>query len=160
MKANSIPPLPKHSQLSLHQGEEISILIGKGWSPQIISGRLKFKLGRSIISHEVIYQWIYTQENQLIDWFARGHRKRRKRALYGTKRIQIPDRTPIENRDQEANCRADFGYLEADTIVSRESTFSICASIDRKTRFVRLVKMKRCTAMEMIRAFVKSWSPR
>ena len=36
---------------------------------------------------------------------------------------------------------------------------SICASIDRKTRFVRLVKMKRYTALEMSRAFVESCSP-
>lgn len=131
----------------------------QGWSPQIIAGRLHLKLGSSVISHEAIYQWIYAERPNLIDWLARGRRKRRKRGSLRNKGPQIPARIPMSNRDQEANDRADFGHLEADTIVSRESSYCICASIDRKTRFLRLFKMKRCGAHEMSRALIKSWSP-
>lgn len=148
-------PRLKNPRLRLY----VEARLKQGWNPQIIAGRLRFKLRHSLISHEAIYQWIYTQKPHLIHWLARGHRKRRRRSGYHGKRAQIPGRVPIQNRDQEANQRGDFGHLEADTIVSRESSCSICASIDRKTRFLRLIKMKRCSAAEMSRALVKSWSP-
>lgn len=48
--------------------------IKQGWSPQIIAGRLHLKLGRPVISHEAIYQWIYAEKPDLINWLARGHR--------------------------------------------------------------------------------------
>lgn len=140
-------------------GRYVESRIKQGWSPQIIAGRLRLKLGRPVISHEAIYQWIYAEKPDLIDWLARGRRKRRKRGSCRNKGHQIPGRIPIRNRDQEANNRADFGHLEADTIVSRASSCCICASIDRKTRFLCLSKMKRCTAHEMSRALIKSWSP-
>lgn len=117
------------------------------------------KLGSPIISHEAIYQWIYEERRDLVDWLARGRKKRRKRSSCRNKGPQIPGRISIRHRDQEANYRADFGHLEADTIVSRESSYCICASIDRQTRFLCLSKMKRCAADEMSRALVKSWSP-
>ena len=94
-----------------------------------------------------------------IDWLARGGRKRKKRSSCRNKSPQIQGRIPICNRDQEASDRADFGHLEVDTIVSRESPYCICASIDSKTRFLRLSKMKRCGADEMSRVLIKSWSP-
>ena len=55
--------------------EEVERLLMKGWSPEIIAGRLKREnKGRGVISHEAIYQWIYKEAPHLIESLARSPR--------------------------------------------------------------------------------------
>jgi len=47
-----------------------------GWSPEQISGRIKREMPGQRISHEAIYQWIYTEARYLIGYLPRRHRMR------------------------------------------------------------------------------------
>src|SRR6266478_5596374 len=49
------------------------------WSPELIAGRLPRDLPGFSISHEAIYQWIYSQARHLIGFLPKVHRKRMRR---------------------------------------------------------------------------------
>jgi transposase, IS30 family len=70
-----------------------------GWSPELIAGRLSGQTQRERISHEAIYQWIYTEARELIGNLARSHRRRRRRG-YSRKhrKAHIPGRVSIRKR--------------------------------------------------------------
>lgn len=71
----------------------------KGWSPELISGRLKLQYGeRHNISHECIYQFIYRKrgrEMRLSKYLPRRHKKRRKHSGRSIRRHLIPNRIDI-----------------------------------------------------------------
>ena len=46
---------------------EVEAMLSKGWSPELISGRLKREHPRwDTVSHEAIYQWIYSERPDLV----------------------------------------------------------------------------------------------
>jgi len=53
--------------------------IKRGWYPELIAGRLKRMHPELSISHEAIYQWIYTDVRDLIPSIVRAHRNRKRR---------------------------------------------------------------------------------
>jgi len=71
----------------------------KGWSPELIAGRLKNLGWVETISHEAIYQWVYSDAPELIPCLVRKNRKRQKRG-YSRKHSQshIPARVSIARR--------------------------------------------------------------
>ena len=76
----------------------------KGESPELISGKLKAKQGIKI-SHEAIYQYIYSEPGNLIKYLVRGHKKRKKRSLKRSKRSVIKNRVNISERSFKADSR-------------------------------------------------------
>lgn len=122
--------------------------LGHGWSPEQIAGRLKLKAPNCIVSHETIYKFIYSKENQpLRFWeFLRRGRKRRQ-ALYGrrsqsVKRLAIPDKTLIDERPVEVGGRARIGDFESDLMegIKAGSGF-VSTTVERKSGFVFLDKL-------------------
>jgi len=65
----------------------ILLKLEKGWSPELIAGRLRKRFGRTIVNHETIYKFIYDSEIgkqwKLYEYLPRGKKKRTK--LYGRK---------------------------------------------------------------------------
>jgi len=55
-----------------------------GWMPEIISGRLKVEAKLSCVSHEAIYQYIYKDAKELIQYLPRKHKKRNEKYKYRT----------------------------------------------------------------------------
>ena len=53
--------------------------IRDGWSPELIAGRIRIRHSDLPISHEAIYQWVYTEARHLIRFLVRAHRKRQRR---------------------------------------------------------------------------------
>jgi len=71
--------------------------LNKGWSPEQISGRISIDLPNLSISHEAIYQYIYsagtTERQELIQCLRRSHRKRKNKGAYRKERkTKIPNR--------------------------------------------------------------------
>src|SRR5665213_518192 len=48
----------------------------RGWSPELISGRLGHLRPKQTIGPEAIYQWVYAEATDLISCLVRHHRKR------------------------------------------------------------------------------------
>ena len=117
----------------------------KGWSPEQIAGRLKHEESFFYACHETIYRYIYSR---------RGLRKRLHAHLFlakprRTARTTRRHRkgkflyiTPIAERPEKINQRADFGHWEADTLLFLPSfhTANLTTIVERQTRFAMALK--------------------
>src|SRR5215831_1885707 len=92
--------------------------LAMGWSPEQIAGRLALEHGRTVISHESIYRFVYHRTAQKDYWnrLLPRHKHRRGRAgRRGASPVHfIPQRVPISERPSAANHRAEPGHWEAD----------------------------------------------
>jgi IS30 family transposase len=129
----------------------------KGWSPELIAGRLKSLGWVKTVSHEAIYQWVYSDAPELIPYLVRKNRKRQKRG-YSRKHAQshIPARVPIAQRPAGAQNRSRLGHWEADTMVSRQSRPVLQVSVDRKARYTVMNKLPNRLASTMRKTLNKS----
>lgn len=117
----------------------VCLKLREGWSPEQIAGRLKRDSdGKTVICHETIYHYIYSNEGKqkkLSEFLVRKHRKRRPwygRCLY---RRGISNRISIRERPQEINSRLVFGHWETDVVEGKGHTGGIQSMLERKTRF-------------------------
>ena len=110
-----------------------------GWSPEQIAGRLrKRNRGSTVISHEAIYQYIYSPEGgkeNLREYLARAHKKRYPKHYLKAYRRGIPNRINISLRPKKANARVEFGHWEADVVEGRSHLGGIQTLLERKTRY-------------------------
>jgi IS30 family transposase len=137
----------KRNRLKSHAlRHDVEALIVKGWSPEIISGRLNKKGKHPPISHEAIYQWIYTEAPHLIACLVRQHKQRfPKHHSRKHKKIHIPERVSIQERPAIVESRKQPGHWEADLLVGKGSQ-ALDVIIERTSRFTRLMKINDKTA--------------
>jgi len=126
-------------------------LLTKKWSPEQISCRLA-KEGRPTVSHETIYGHVYKDSIEGGRLFASlrfSHRKRKPRFPRKNKdrRGIIHDALSIEKRPQGANNRSRHGHWERDTMFGKDKRNSVLLIADRKSRYLKLGKLKRRTAV-------------
>lgn len=113
-----------------------------GWSPEQIAGRIAIETPTCHISHEAIYQYIYSQAPHLRGYLARRHRIRRpKHHSRKHQRSHIPNRISIDHRPAAINDRSEFGHWEADSVVSKKDTSRLNVLVERQSRFVQITKM-------------------
>lgn len=117
--------------------------IEQGWSPMVIAGRLKH-LGRKVtVSHEAIYQFIYSKRKDLCDKLVRHH-KRRKRFRQSKKfrnKTPIPGRISINERPASIATREQSGHWEGDLMIAGHEQDALQILAERKSRVVFLSKM-------------------
>lgn len=128
------------------------------WSPEAIAGRLRLDHPGKRISHEAIYQWVYSDAPHLARFLPKAHRKRRYRGYAKRKHLKhhIPDRVPISERPASVLTRKFAGHWEADTAGNRKSSAVLLVLHERKTRFTIVRKLRRRTARELCRQTVKA----
>jgi len=127
------------------------------WTPELIAGRLPLEKPQFTTNYESIYQWIYTERPDLIEYLPRSHRKRRKRGSAKNKRsIRIPNRILIDERPAEVATRHEAGHWEADTVVSRQSVAAVSVIHERKSRYTRFKKLKTKSSTYMSKAVIRS----
>jgi transposase, IS30 family len=125
---------------------EVEKMLSNGWSPEIVSGRLKKQSDLPTISPEAIYQWIYQDAPHLIGCLVRSHPARwPKRKSKNGRRIQIPNRVSITERPSYINERTKLGHWETD-LLACASRSAIQVAVERKSRFTRLKKIPNKTA--------------
>jgi len=129
-----------------------------GWSPELIAGRLALQKPSLQISHEAIYQWIYTEAENLIPFLARGRKRYRRRYQRKKKSLRIPKRKGIELRPKHVEKRRKAGHWETDTAVSWQGQAALLVTVERKTRFTKLNKLPRRTAALVRSALNRSLS--
>lgn len=135
------------------------------WSPEQISGRLKKDLGLSI-SHEAIYQFIYSQihrqgwgelrsNHEDLRIYLRRRRKRRlKKGMRRCQRVLKSLGASIDLRPTEVDARTRIGDWESDTVESRDHKPGINTLVERKTGLVFITKLKNKTSFSTARAVV------
>jgi len=135
-------------------------VVGKlmiGWTPELISGRLHLDKG-IMLSHETIYQFIYSKEgrkNNYRQYLPRAHRIRKKKNGRKNRKGKIPDRIDISCRPKAVEARNVFGHWEGDSVLYRGHTQCLATQIERKTRYVTIGRPKDRSANERNRILAK-----
>ena len=130
------------------------------WSPEQISGWLSCRYpdrpGMQV-SHETIYRSLFIQargllKKQLQRHLRAGHRYRRGRragSAEGVSKGPIPGAISIRARPAEAEDRAVPGHWEGDLIVGAHHASHIATLVERRSRYVMLVKINECSAEQV-----------
>lgn len=87
------------------------------WSPEQIAGQLRLIHGKKIISHETIYQFIYSEEGKQFRLWVQLRRKRkpeRQKQCGRKKHVVIKERVSIHKRPKQS-----FGDIETDLMVAQ-----------------------------------------
>lgn len=152
-------PLLKNKQIKMYVIKKLKT----GWSPELIAGRLTKDLPEHSVSHEAIYQFIYDFKTRtkynLIPCLARSHKRRRCRThSHRHKNIHIPCRVSIKERPKGIQSRRQPGHWEADTIISRKSKPALAIALERKSRLIRLAKLRAKTSRNFKNALTRRLS--
>lgn len=147
---------PKHRRFSDKLKKKVSRLIqAQRLSPELIAGRMSLE-GQDGVSHETIYQWIWKckhghrMENQPykeLHKHLKHYGRRRKRKNRKDNRGCLKHRISIEKRPKAASNRKRIGDKEMDIVLSKNRRPGLLVLQDRKTRFVRLEKLKGKSAL-------------
>lgn len=143
----------KKLEISFGLREYVIEKIEKDWAPEQIAGVLREEAkGKTVISHETIYQFVYSDEGKKLKlWKHLRHKKRPERQAWGSrkKRTIIPNRVSIQQRPQVINRRERFGDFEGDLMVFSSSSKALAVFVERCTRKIFSVLNDDKTAKEM-----------
>lgn len=118
--------------------------LAMGHSPEQIAGRLTRENGRTMISPESIYRYIYHRSAQKDYWHRLLPRAKAKRGRPGRKGGSpasfIKQRRPIAERPGEASDRAQPGHWEADYMLFARYGHNVLVLHERQTRFTIIDK--------------------
>ena len=111
----------------------------KGYSPEIISGRLKreYRSHKMRVSHETIYRWVFDDALQGVDLYrslVRRYKRRRKQRCSMRRRL-FEGRVSIEERPNIVATRARFGDWESDSMEGGKAKGSLATHVERKSRY-------------------------
>src|SRR3989339_2175735 len=112
-----------------------------GWSPEQIAGRLKKnRKGKTVLCHETIYRYIYSEpgkEKDLSQYLVRSHFRRKRWHSRNLYHRGIANRTSIRLRPEEIETRNTFGHWETDIVEGAKHIGGIQTMLERKTRFFK-----------------------
>jgi IS30 family transposase len=114
----------------------------KGWSPEQISGRMKFHKLTIYVCPETIYQFVYQSKNKEL-YHCLPYKKPKRRERYS--RQKSPCRYGkirlITQRPGDIETRKRFGHWEGDTIQFKGAREKVVTTlVERKSRMVFLIK--------------------
>jgi len=129
-----------------------------GLSPEQIAGTLQRMNEPVRLCHETIYQAIYAMpkgelRTEMITLLRLGQNKRRPRSQGKDRRGQIPDMTSIDLRPPEIAERLVPGHWEGDHIKGAGNRSQVGTLVERKTRYVAIVKLEDGTAQATTAGF-------
>jgi transposase, IS30 family len=124
--------------------DRIRDFLAMGWSPEQIAGRLALEHGRTIISHESIYRFVYHRTAQKDYWNRLLPRRKHRRGRPGRRGASpvhfIPQRVAIAERPAAANDRAEAGHWEADLMLFRTPSQAVLVVHERLSRVIRILR--------------------
>lgn len=148
-------------RLKLNNPELLNYVVQKlkrGWTPQIISGRIKLTGEVGYICHESIYQYIYKYAPELIKYLPRKHKRRRKKRPARRYISKTSLKTSILDRPIEVNERLSFGHWESDSIESKGRKLALNVVVERVTRLTHITKLSSKKAVITKNALIKKLS--
>jgi IS30 family transposase len=161
--SRALRPKPCKLAQSARLREVVARKLCLKWSPEQISGWLSRRYpdrpGMQV-SHETIYRSLFIQargllKKQLQSHLRAGHRYRRGRraaTVEGLSQGPIPEAISIRARPAEVEDRAVPGHWEGDLIVGAHHASYIATLVERRSRYVMLVKVKECSAGHVAQA--------
>jgi len=127
------------------------------FSPEQIAGRIKIEHPALSVSHEAIYQYVYSDKPEFRQYLARHYRVRKKRGKKATGSARtISNRVDITQRPKDVETRLIIGHWESDSVISRQSKAALAVSVERKSRLTKIVKIQRRTSEKFSKAVIDS----
>jgi IS30 family transposase len=134
-------------KLSRQPGLAVSVMDGlkAGWSPEQIAGRLRASGAPERLSHETIYQFVYSSQGQQLGLYQdlpMARRRRRARYQRKPRGLFIPAGNTIEQRPAEIADRTSFGHWEGDLMMFRKDLgkHNLTSLIERQSRYTILTR--------------------
>lgn len=131
----------------------------KRWSPRQISRRLRIDFPEDDamrVSHETIYKSLFVQTRgglrKELTRYLRRPRTTRKQQARPEKRGQLTDMLLISERPAEVQDRAVPGHWEGDLLIGASNRSQIGTLVERKTRFVMLMRLPDGSGAEHVRS--------
>lgn len=131
-------------------------------SPEQIAGRLKTQpppelLGITV-SHESIYQWIYSEQKWLYKYLRRKKRPKRQKWHSRKTRMKnsIPERISIHDRPAVIDEKARIGDWESDSVKFTKQKTALSVQYERKSMLVRITRVANLSKDETIRAITEN----
>lgn len=130
------------------------------WTPEQVANSLPLEYPDDPsmrISHEAVYQAIYTDErlHVLIHYLPQARPKRRKRGQGKTRRgPSIPNRVGIEQRPPQVQNRERYGDWEGDTIVGATQRGFVVSLVERESLKTCLRKVQTKHAQPVSQAII------
>lgn len=142
-------------------------------SPEQISGELHRKANRRVLHHETIYRHIYRHQatgnkqvgdhEALSQYLRIRHRKRYKDRSKPVKQYRIPNRVSIDFRPPIVETNTELGHWEADTVIGKGHAGVLLTLVERRTKYVLIVKLgskhARALAVAAVKALRRSSLP-
>lgn len=123
------------------------------WSPEQIAGRLPQDYPGYQVSHEAIYQYVYSRVHKegwgikvegedLRPCLRRSHKRRRRKYLScSADQGRIRQQISIEKRPKYIEKRRQLGHWESYSMVSSQSNTGLNSLVERSTGFLKLKKV-------------------
>ena len=150
-------------KINVHFKLKIFIYRGllSGTSPELIAGQMKLIYPNDpimSISYESIYKHIYRHRQtslgrKLIKLLPYHHHKRKPRRKLISDRVRIKDQISIDQRPAHIENRLEAGHLEGDLMIGAGQKSAIATIVDRKTRFVLIIKVDNRKSITVTREF-------
>ena len=134
---------PKRSAMTKVIEKYIRKKLKEDWSPEQLIGRMKIDINKTI-SHETIYQFIYTNKANggiLYKHLRHKNKKYHKRANEYQRRGIIKDRISIDKRPVVVNKKIRTGDWEIDTVIGKNHKGALVTLVDRKSKFTLIKKV-------------------
>ncbi len=150
------------SRLEREPGLRRAVLesLAKGWSPEQVAGRLARQAGRSVISYESIYRFIYaqiarTKEYRWRLYLPRGKSKRGFRGRRGGSSASfIEGRLSVAQRPAAAADRSAPGHWEADLMLFAKYGQAVLTVHERRSRILFATRPPNKAAEPVAKALV------
>ena len=156
----------RYAKRKIYKNKKLGRLIRKylkrKWSPEQIVNSLKMEYPNDMtmrISPESIYMYVYVMpkgrlKKELLAALRREHRRRHKRnGKRGVSTRELEDMISIEERPKEVETRTIPGHWEGDLMVGKNRQSAIGTLVERKTRLLKIVRLKNKTAEEVKNKF-------
>lgn len=122
-------------------------------SPEQIAGRIDLKKNYQNISHETIYQWIFSEAPELKKQLRRIGKKGKYRRRRGTKnREKLREEGKIRRIDTRpaiVERRERIGDYEGDTMIGKDKTKRLATNVERKSGYGMINKLDNVSMEKM-----------
>lgn len=128
--------------------------LAMGWSPAQIAGRLTLVHGRTLISHESIYRFVYFRSAQKDYWHRllprAKHRRGRPGRKGGSPVDHIKHRVPICLRPASIDDRTQPGHWESDLMLFARSGQAVLVTHERCSRLTTITRQPNKAAQPVL----------
>jgi len=133
----------------------------QGWSPEQIAGRLRTAAGRTVVSHEAIYRFIYHRSAQKDYWHRLLPRRKSRRGRLGRRGgspvEHIRDRVAIQERSAEINARDTPGHWEGDLMLFARYGQAVLVTHERHSRLLLATRQPSKAAAPVAKRLLKQF---